>query len=492
MNINRRHFILGSAAAAALAGHATEKTGLRQLKPGEKRTMALIGCGKQQQHLANQFLKNDKIKIVAACDCDRVRAKGQADKVNKHYKNNECRVIYDFREIIRDPSIDMVCIATPDHWHAYMCVEAMKHGKDVFCEKPLTWSVQESREIIKAEKKYGRVFQTGSMQRSSREFRDAVAVVRGGFIGDVMYVDANFGPGGKGGAPSQPVRFWDDPNNAAKEGAPNPDVDWTMWLGPAAMRPYSDRHAPRGVHNFYPYFWRCDDDLGSGYCGDWGAHHLDIAQWGLDMDRSGPYKVIRSDEPYSTDLYHGGRRLFGVKLVFKKPYGDVVLTHGSFANRWGTVFYGTKGIVAVNRGKIAVWSGTGLVTPTPEIRKGVANCSFMKDKLLAEGSGRSLGAALDKIEKEYGLTHESIAKYGVYVSTDHYRNFFDCVESRKAPVTDGETGSRASILCILCNMSYKHDAGFDWDPVKNEFANGTGHGIPLCRQGDCNGWEVKA
>ena len=134
MNINRRHFILGSAAAAALAGHATEKTGLRQLKPGEKRTMALIGCGIQQRHLAGQFLKNDKIKIVATCDCDKVRAKDQANRVNKHYNNNECRVVYDFREIIMDPSIDMVCIAAPDHWHAYMCVEAMKHGT-----RPLSW-----------------------------------------------------------------------------------------------------------------------------------------------------------------------------------------------------------------------------------------------------------------------------------------------------------------------------------------------------------------
>jgi len=492
MNINRRHFILGSAAAAALAGHATEKTGLRQLKPGEKRTMALIGCGIQQRHLASQFLKNDKIKIVATCDCDKVRAKDQANRVNKHYNNNECRVVYDFREIVRDPSIDMVCIATPDHWHAYMCVEAMKHGKDVFCEKPLTWSVQEAREVMAAEKKYGRVFQTGSMQRSWREFRDAVAVVRGGFIGDVLFVDANFGPGDRGGAPSQPVRFWENPANAEKEGAPNPDVDWAMWLGPAAMRPYSDRHSPRGVHHFYPYFWRCDDDLGSGYCGDWGAHHLDIAQWGLDMDRSGPYKVIRSDEPHSTDLYHGGRRLFGVKLVFKKPYGDVVLTHGSFANKWGTVFYGTKGIVAVNRGRIAVWSGTGPVVPTPSIRKEVADCKFMNDKIIAEGGGRSLGAALDKIEKTYNLTNENIAKSGVYVSTDHYRNFYDCVESRKLPITDAETGCRSAILCLLCNMSYKHDVGFDWDPVKNEFANGTGHGVPLRREGDCNGWEVKA
>jgi len=145
--------------------------------------------------------------------------------------------------------------------------------------------------------------------------------------------------------------------------------------------------------------------------------------------------------------------------------------------------------VAVNRGKIAVWSGTGLVKPTPEIRKEVADCKFMTDKILAQGGGKTLGQALDTIEKK---CPEFIAKSGIYVSTDHYRNFTDCVESRKLPVTDAETGCRSAILCLLCNMSYKHDAGFDWDPVKNEFANGTGHGISLRRDGDCNGWEVKA
>ena len=499
MNLNRRSFIFGSAAAVTLAGQATAKVGLRQLKPGEKRRIAMIGYGIQMRTaLIPQFLQNN-VDIVAVCDCDKTRAKAGAKQINDARKNTNCKAVYDFREVLKDPSIDMVCIATPDHWHAYISVEAMKHGKDVYCEKPLTFTIDESKKVMAAQKKYGRIFQTGSMQRSWREFRTAVSLVRGGLIGDVMYVDANYGRGGqKLGGPSHPVRFWDEPKNAAKEGAPNPDVDWKMWLGPAKYRPYSDQLAPRGVNHFYPMFWRFDDDLGSGYNGDWGAHHLDIAQWGLDADKSGPSKVICSSEPYSANLFHGGRRQFGMKMIFKKPYGDVELYHGPFGV-WGTVFYGTNGIVAVNRGKIAVWTGTGLVKPTAEIRKGLENLSFMPEKIVAQSVGKDYGTdamakkdnnldgALAKIAKNYG---EVIKKAGLYYSENQVKNFCECVETRKETISPAEVGARSCTLCLLCNMSYQYDTGFDWDPVKMDFANGTGTGISLKREGDCNGWEV--
>ena len=506
MKLNRRNFIFGTAAAAALAGCNTTKTGVRPLKPGEKRKAAMIGYGIQMRtvllpsFLNKNYAKN--VEVVAVCDCDKVRAKAGAEQVNKAYKNNKCKVVYDFREVLQDPSIEIVCIGTPDHWHAYIAVEAMKHGKDVYCEKPLTFSIDESKKVIAAQKKYGRIFQTGSMQRSWREFRDAVSLVRGGVIGDIKYVDANYGRGGqKLGGPSHPVRFWDDPKNSASEGKPNPDVDWKMWLGPAKMRPYSDQLAPRGVNNFYPMFWRFDDDIGSGYNGDWGAHHLDIAQWGLDMDKSGPYKIIPSSEPYSTDLYHGGRRQFGMKMLFKKPYGDVELYHGAF-NVWGTVFYGTNGIVAINRGKIAVWVGFDATAKKPDaaIRKGIEDVSYMKDKIVVESVGKDYGTAatakkdnklakaLDKIEEVYA---KEIRKADLYKSANHIQNFCECVESREQTITPAEVGGRSCTLCLLCNMSYQYDCGFDWDPEAMDFANGTGVGMTLKREGDCNGWKVE-
>ena len=222
MKFDRRSFLIGSTAAAALSGCATNKMPLRPLKPGEKRTLAFIGCGIQQRTaLASQFLDpelNKTLKVVCACDCDKIRANAAAKQVNDAYKTNECRAETDFRRVLADPEIDAVCIATPDHWHAYIAVEAMKNGKDVYCEKPLTFSVEEARKIIAAQEKYGRVFQTGSMQRSWREFRVAVSLVRGGLIGDVLYIDANYGIAGqKLGGPSHPMRFWTIPQRLRRK-----------------------------------------------------------------------------------------------------------------------------------------------------------------------------------------------------------------------------------------------------------------------------------
>lgn len=504
VSLNRRSFLFGSAAAMTLAGCATSKMGSRVLKQGEKFRIAMIGYGIQMrtalipQFLNKQYASN--VEIVAVCDCDRVRAAAGAEQVNKAYGNNACKVVYDFRDVIADPEIDAVCIATPDHWHAYICVEAMKHGKDVYCEKPLTFSIDEARKVIAAQKKYGRVFQTGSMQRSWREFRTACMIVRNGLIGDVKYVDANYGRGGqKLGGPTHPVRFFDVPENAATEGAPNADVDWNMWLGPAMWRPYSDQLSPRGVNQFYPMFWRFDDDLGSGYNGDWGAHHLDIAQWGLDMDKSGPVKVICSELPHSTNLFHGGRRQFGMKMIFKKPYGDVELYHGPFGV-WGTVFYGTNGIVAVNRGKIAVWQGTGAVTPTEEVRKALEDASFKPECLVAASIGKDYGTdatvkkddalatALDKLEKKFDLAK---AKVQLYKSANQVQNFCECMATRNCTISPSEVGGRSATLCLLCNMSYKFDASFDWDPYKMDFAGGNCRGMSIKRDFYRNGWDIE-
>ena len=527
MKMNRRNFLFGSAAAATLAGCAT-KMGVRPRKDGEPINVAMIGVGIQgRKALLPNFLNQKNARVVTICDCDKTRMADAVKRVNDFYKNSACKGCTDFRDVLQDPSIDAVCIATPDHWHAYISVEAMKHGKDVYCEKPLTFSIDEAKKVIAAQKKYDRVFQTGSMQRSWKdvsEFRTAVMIVRNGLIGDLKYVDANYGIGGKKlGGPSHPLRFWDEPDKIAtatpnrhlrpeirlkqpsdgklfRESDPNPDVDWNMWLGPAKWRPYSDQLAPRGVNEFYPMFWRFDDDIGSGYNGDWGAHHLDIAQWGMDMDDDGPYKIIRSDEPYSTDLFHGGRRQFGMRMLFKskKDGSDIELYHGPFGV-WGTVFYGTNGIVAVNRGKIAVWQGTGLVKPTAEIRKGLQDVTFMKDKIVAESVGKDYGTdssakkddklakAVDTLIKHFKLAS---APLQVYKSVNQVQNFCECVDSRKLTISPAEVGGRSATLCLLCNMSYQYDTGFDWDGKNMDFAGCKAKGISLKREVYRNGWDI--
>ena len=505
MKLNRRNFLFGSAAAATLAGCSTVKMGARSRKPGEKINVAMIGVGIQGRFLLTEFIRQPNVRITCICDCDKTRRDDSAATVDKFYKDGTtCATAADFRDVLRDPMIDAVCIATPDHWHAYISVEAMKHGKDVYCEKPLTFSIDEAKKVMAAQKKHDRVFQTGSMQRSWRVFRTATSLVRGGVIGDVKYVDANYGyAGAKLAGPSHPVRFFDDPKNAKAESDGYEqlgEAGWNMWLGPAKWRPYSNQLAPKGVNKFYPMFWRFDDDIGSGYNGDWGAHHLDIAQWGMNMDNYGPYKIIRSDEPYSDNLFHGGRRMYGMKMLFKskKDGSDIELYHGPFGV-WGTVFYGTNGIVAVNRGKIAVWQGTGLVKPTAEIRKGLQDVSFMKDKIVAESVGKDYGtdaavkkdnrleAALDRLEKTYDA---EIKKAGLYVSPNQIQNFCECVDSRELTISPAEVGGRSATLCLLCNLSYQYDTGFDWDAEKMELRGANPKGISIKREVYRNGWDI--
>ncbi len=503
IEINRRSFLFGSAAAAALAGHATEKVGRRALRPGEKLNVAMIGVGIQGRGNLGSFLGSKRVTVVAVCDVDRVRLADAKRRVDERYGNGSCRAVADFREILDDPTVDIVGISTPDHWHAYIAVEAMKRGKDVFCEKPLAFSIDEAKKVMAAQRKYGRVFQTNAWQRSWDLFWTAVMIVRNGFLGNVRYVDANYGYGGaKLGGPSHPVRFFDRPENAAAEGAPNPDVDWDMWLGPAKRRPYSDQLAPRGVHKFFPMFWRFGDEFGTGYNGDWGAHHLDIAQWGMDMDDSGPYRIVRSDKPHSTNLFHGGRRQFGMKMLFrsKADGSDIELYHGPFGV-WGTVFYCDDGIVAVNRGKIAVWQGTGLVKPTKEIRKALQDASFRPEKIVAASVGKDYGTdtAIKKDDALKNAVRTPNEKFGLATAkvqvfkakAGHVADFIDSCYSREATVSSAEVGGRTSILCGLCNMSYVYDTGFDWDPERNDFANGTGKGISLKRDFCRNGWDVE-
>jgi len=440
-------------------------------------TMAFIGAGKQGRYLIHQFLGQDVV-VTAVCDCDRARREDRTRVVNDYYAKNPqlgvpknvCRAVADFREILADKSIDMVCIATPDHWHAYLAVEAMKAGKDVYCEKPLTHTVNEAKVIMAVAKQTGRLLQTGAMQRSGIEFRTACEIVRNGFIGEVKRVDAVFG-----GPSHLPRDYW-NPANAAKEGAPNPDCDFDMWCGPAPLVKYSDVLAPRGVHNHFP-LWRNHDYFGMGGVGDFGAHNLDIAQWGLGMDETGPVKIVKSEVAPPSDPNLGGRRQYGALLQFANGAEVRHTPHGKMS--YVDVFYGTEGVVAVDRGRLAVWRGKNLQQlPINDLRR-VDTGDFGEAKLVAMWnpaqrglSNRSLLDAVNLATKAFGLKKAPIK---LYKSNNHPADLVNCVKTRQQPCSRAEVGARSSIQCNLLQLSYVHDTGFDWDPAKNVFANGTGN-----------------
>ena len=316
------------------------------LAPSDQIAIGFIGLGRQAGGLRGQFLKNDG-RIIAACDVDPSKVMAFSEAVNAHYAAqtnvttyNGCQRYDDYRTLLNNKDIDAVVIATPDHWHSVMAVQAAKAGKDIYCEKPLSLTIEEGRDMVKATRKYKRVFQTGNMQRSWPEFRQAVELVRGGFIGDVKTVNVNVGG---------PPRPWD------LEAQPLPaGVNWNAWLGPNTIaRPYNGVLLPTPKDTFWGQ-WRDIDEFGGGGMTDWGAHMFDIAQWGLGMDDSGPVEVIASPESN------------GNGLVYRYANG-VEMRHQRVEGKQFCQFIGTEGEVKVARGEL---------TTTPVT---------LKDKVIGEG-----------------------------------------------------------------------------------------------------------
>ena len=298
-----------------------------ETKPNSRLTLGFIGMGKQAGGLLGGFLGKKETQTVAVCDVDTTR-RNHAKKMAEDFYAKQtdggsykgCAAYNDFRELLARKDIDAVVIATPDHWHAFISIAAAQAGKDIYCEKPLCQSIHEARAMVNAVRKNKRVFQTGSMQRSSREFRVACELVRNGRIGKIERVEVMVG--GPGIPCDLPVE------------ADEPGLDWDLWLGPAPQRGYHSELSPRGVHNHFPN-WRRYREYGGGMVTDWGAHHFDIAQWGLGMDESGPVEIFPADKPNATEGVHF-TYANGVEVMHK--------------NGNGIWFYGSEGRIFVNRG----------------------------------------------------------------------------------------------------------------------------------------------
>lgn len=437
MSSNRRTFLKQAAALSAVPFILPSKVWSAEINPNDRITMGFIGTGKQNNHLMNSFLQRKNVRVVGVCDVDTTRRTAAQTRVNEYYTANpdagaaDCAAYNDFRELIARDDVDAICIATPDHWHAIQTVAALKAGKDVYCEKPLTHNVHESVEVIKAVKKYKRVLQTGSMQRSMEEFRVACELVRNGAIGKISHVECSFG------APGVPCDLPEEPME--------PGLDWDGWVGPGPMRPYNSVLSPRGIHDHFPD-WRKYKEYGGGMVCDWGAHHLDIAQWGLDMDDSGPVKVEPATDPAAVE---GGVLTYknGVKVYHKSGFG----AH----------FYGADGEVKVNRGQFEFWLGGEKITGHAK-----------------RGEGTSLEASILLVQKEYLAN----AKVKLYESRDHIADFLECMVSRKKPITNEIVGGRTAICCHLLNQAYYNHATIAWKPKQMKLARNGGKAEWLTRE----------
>jgi predicted dehydrogenase len=422
---SRRNFLKTTSAAAFGAPMVLDmaRAGESAKGPNDRITLGFIGTGTQGRGLLNNFLRQPDTRVLAVCDVDTTRREHHQKIVDDFYsaqKKSEakgCDAYKDFGELIARKDIDAVVIATPDHWHAYIAIAACNAGKDVYCEKPLSLTIHEARAMVNAARKNERVFQTGSMQRSSSEFRKACELVRNGRLGKIKQVIVDVGPS------SVPC---DLPEEMLE-----PGLDWDRWLGPAPQRPYNHVLSPRGVHTHFPD-WRNYREYSGGAMTDWGAHHFDIAQWGLGMDESGPVEIIPPEDPKA-------RR--GLRYLYAN---GVEMIHGDSG---GVLFIGEEGKILVNRGKF-------------------------------EATPKNLG--------EDPLPAGAIKLYNSY---SHSKDFLNCMRSRKRPICDVEIGCRSVTVCHLGNLAYWNHRRLKWDPAKELFVgdNEANQWLDRPKRGD---WKV--
>lgn len=297
------------------------------VSPSNKITVGAIGLGGMGSGNLGGFLGDPRCRVLAVCDVDKNNLESARKRVNSHYSNEDCAAYKDFRALVARDDIDVISLATPDHWHAIPAIASAKAGKDIYGEKPFSHDLLEGRAMVDAVTQYGRVWQTGSWQRSTGDFRFACELVRNGRIGKVHTVEVGLPTGGPGGnAP-----FTEPPAN----------LDYDFWCGPAPWAPYS---ADRTHWN-----WRWQMDYGGGQLMDWIGHHGDIAQWGLGTEHTGPVelKPIYADFP-KTGIWDAATR-YRIECTYANGV-KMIVANAEGSHRMGARWVGTDGWVWVDRG----------------------------------------------------------------------------------------------------------------------------------------------
>ena len=407
---SRRTFLKASAAASLAAPTIVSPTIFAKgdvPAPSDRVVVGSIGVGDlgRRHHLNNKLLTNPRIQVAAVCDVDRNHRDLAANDVLT--KSGKMPGVYkDFRDLCDRSDIDAVVVVTPDHWHALVSIYAMETGKDVYCEKPLALTIEEGKKMVEVARRYGTVFQTGSQQRSEGPFRQAVELIRNGKIGKLQRVDTYIGfvePG-----------EWQAPTT------PPPELDWNMWLGPA---PYAE-YFPNRCH----YQFRWFGDYSGGKLTDWGAHHNDITQWALDMDKSGPVKVRCENAEFGPTGPHDVALNFDIVYT----YANGVELHCHSQGKNGVKFTGTDGWVFVSRSQKEFDA---------------------HDKSLLTWQAGENDVRLPRTETK----------------SPHHDNWLNCIASRERPICDVEVGHRSATVCHLGNIATRLQRELNWDPVKEEF-----------------------
>jgi predicted dehydrogenase len=435
-SFNRRRFLKIAGTALVLPAIVPGSV-FGQNRPSNRITMGVIGWGMQGPSNTKNFLYQDDCQVVAACDLDKNHLQDAVNTINDHYQNNDCKAYHDYRELLAREDIDAVMIAIPDHWHALAAIEAARRKKDIYGEKPLAKTIAEQQAIVKAVEENNVIWQTGSWQRSVANFRKAAEIVRNGLIGTVTRVEVGLpsGHGDFGGAGAELAKALGQssteflttvlpgtPDWEKAVTAPPPELDYETWIGPSQMEPYIKAR----VH----MDWRWNYDTGGGQLMDWIGHHGDIAHWGMGFDHTGPSEIEgHGDFPPANAIWNTSPK-YRIEAMYEKAVTgysvDVPFTiAGGYDDiRSGAKWIGADGWVWVDR--------DGFDGSNPEWKK-------------------------------YKNLPDELAKVKLYVSNNHWRNFLDCVKSRKPTITPVETANHSTIPGHLGLISMLVGRKIRWD-----------------------------
>jgi predicted dehydrogenase len=398
---NSRRDFLATGAAALTTNIFTS----RLKGANDKVSAAFIGMGRMGMDNLRYAMKQENLAAAAVCDVYQphlekavTATKGQAKGVR------------DFREILADKSIDVVCIATPDHWHPYMTIEACKAGKDVYVEKPICVVVDEGKRMVEAARKYKRVVQAGTMQRSGVHFQKACEMVKSGALGQITF-----------------VRTWNY-GNQKPEGIGNPPdsdppagLDWDMWLGPAPKRSFNANRFGVDPKEFshFRWFW----DYAGGMMTDWGVHLLDIVQMAYDEQMPKVISAVGSklrlkDNRETPDTLEVSYQYPGFIAVYENRLGNA---NSMFGKNYGILFHGEKGTLFVDRSGYRVY---------PERN------SELKEEEVASSNNSNMA---------------------------HWANFLECVKTRQKPISDIEVCYRSTATCLLGNVALRSERRLEWN-----------------------------
>lgn len=410
---SRRDFIRKSVSAVAgtilipsiIPASALGKNGF--VAASDRIVMATIGTGAQGMSDMKDFMRFPQAQFVAVCDLDKKRLEKATATVNQKNGTTDCRQYKDYRELLEKEKLDAVLIAVPDHWHSLTYIAAAQKKLDIYGEKPLARSIGESQRIVKAVKQNNIVWQTGSWQRSQAHFLKAAELVYNGRIGTIDRVEV--------GLPNAPKLVGMPPVVPVPE-----ELDWDFWLGSAPKVEY------RGICHWN---WRWILDYSGGQLTDWAGHHIDIAHWGLGLDRTGPIEVAGEGVyPPKTELYNVPLE-YDFNCKYKTGVNIRVANSARLKYGMGVTWYGKEGWIHVDR-------------------------------------GNKLEASKDSLLEDLGPN-----KKALYKSENHYGNFLECVKSRKETITPVEVAHRSISVGLLGEIAMTTKQTIQWDPDKEVIVN---------------------